>query len=88
MPSRIYKNITTKNAPFSGAFIFIIFYLKRAKPMSTAPPRSFDVFFIPSVSVIHKMISATKIAIIRVSFFIIKTPEQIIRYIYYILFQK
>ncbi len=37
--------------------------------MSIAPLKRREVFFIPMVSVIHKMISATKIAMIRVSFF-------------------
>lgn len=44
-------------------------YLKSEKPMSMAPLKRRDVFFIPMVSVIHKMMSATKMAIISVSFF-------------------
>lgn len=41
--------------------------------MSIAPLSRREVFFIPIVSVIHNIISATKMAMISVSFFIIGT---------------
>ena len=51
-------------------------YLNIEKPRSTAPPRILDVFFIPRVSVIHKIIKAIKMQIISVSFFIILPPAE------------
>lgn len=62
-------------------------YLNIEKPRSTAPPRILDVFFIPRVSVIHKIIKAIKMQMIRVSFFIILPPaKNYISIIHHILY--
>ena len=84
--SNIQQNKSNKNAGwFSAGVIFfknkkprrsaagIKNYLSSEKPISIAPLSRREVFFIPMVSVIHKMIRATKIAIISVSFFMLRT---------------
>ena len=69
-----------RTAARHGVMIRSVFYLKREKPISIAPLSRRDVFFIPIVSVIHKMISATRIAIISVSFFIFTHLREISGY--------
>ena len=49
-------------------------YLKRLKPKSTAPERIRVVLRIPIVSVNQRMISAIRIRMISVSFFIAMPP--------------
>lgn len=65
-----------RRAAANAAALLFIIHLNSEKPRSTAPPRILDVFFIPSVSVIHRIINATKMQIISVSFFIILPPAR------------